>query len=121
MLLPVPLLQLLLHCGYYYYCYSELTHLASQVLPPVAAVRFEDVEFPFKFEVREKDVFAEAKGSLKAWSDVTVVARLDNDGVAATRDPYDLVGSTVLDQPSKPATLTLVPRGSAVKKILGRK
>ena len=42
---------------------------------------------------------------------LTVSARLDQDGVAATRGPDDLVGSVYTTPSSAPAAIALEPRG----------
>ncbi|KAL3795629.1 hypothetical protein HJC23_002036 [Cyclotella cryptica] len=69
--------------------------------------------FPFQFQLTESDITAE--GLLKGtndekyapnpywWSDnnLIVSARLDSDGVAATRDPDDLVGRSVAFVPDR--------------------
>ena len=67
--------------------------------PPVLIARFPlplDLasQFPFDFVLTEKDltVEGESKWFLSTQEDLIVSARLDMDGVAATRDPDDLVG-----------------------------
>ena len=67
--------------------------------PPVFASRFENPQFPFKFSLTSENLTVEGasavEGSDNVWwrgEDFVVSARLDSDGVAATRDPTDLVG-----------------------------
>ena len=67
--------------------------------PPVFASRFENPQFPFKFSLTSENLTVEGasavEGSDNVWwrgEDLVVSARLDSDGVAATRDPTDLVG-----------------------------
>lgn len=75
--------------------------------PPVLAARFENPTFPFQFELGSKDLTMEGisnelgtaameNPSLQNmwWNkeNLVVSARLDSDGVAATRSPGDLVG-----------------------------
>ena len=70
--------------------------------PPVLAARFERPQFPFEFSLTSDNLTAEGasvvevsdNGVIIWWSDedLIVSARLDSDGVAATRDPGDLVG-----------------------------
>ena len=66
--------------------------------PPVLAARFEHpTSFPFDFVLTSNDVTLEGNCEANGvywWSqnDLIVSARLDSDGVAATRSPEDLVG-----------------------------
>mgnify|MGYP004189624585 FL=1 len=58
-------------------------------------------------------MFADAPALPAEIKDValTVSARLDQDGVAATRGPDDLVGSVYTTPSSAPAAIALEPRG----------
>lgn len=65
--------------------------------PPVAAARFScPLQFPFAFELKAPaDLTAEYTGAgaaVLASQDLIISARLDTDGIAATRDPDDLIG-----------------------------
>lgn len=68
--------------------------------PPILAARFEDPRFPFEFSLTSENLTPEGAFAVEGsenimwWSgeDLVVSARLDSDGVAATRDPTDLVG-----------------------------
>lgn len=68
--------------------------------PPVFASRFENPQFPFKFSLTSENLTVEGASAVEGsdnnvwWrgEDLVVSARLDSDGVAATRDPTDLVG-----------------------------
>lgn len=72
--------------------------------PPVLTARFERPTFPFSFHLTEADFTIEGKpaseGEDPFWlnDDLIVSARLDMDGIAATRSPEDLVGRTVYEQ-----------------------
>lgn len=78
--------------------------------PPILAARFESPTFPFEFELGEKDLTPEgaesddnqkSTNSGRFWwatDDLIVSARWDNDGIAATRSPEDLVGRNVWKQ-----------------------
>jgi hypothetical protein len=106
--------------------------------PPILTARFPissgSTAFPFQFELTESDVTAEGSygGTKYWWSDdnLVVSARLDSDGIAATRDPDDLVGRTVAfvaDKDSrvfrydKPVELQLQDRGIGGKFITSKK
>ena len=82
--------------------------------PSLAAVRIpmKGKTFPVDFSIPRSALFADAPALPAEIKDValTVSARLDQDGVAATRGPDDLVGS-VYTTPSAPAAITLEPRG----------
>eukprot|EP00978_Attheya_sp_CCMP212_P013918 scaffold35166_cov50-Attheya_sp.AAC.2 len=72
--------------------------------PPILAARFENPTFPFEFILSTKDLTGEGVSTesgdqevdrTRFWwkeDDLVVSARLDSDGVAATRSPDDLVG-----------------------------
>jgi hypothetical protein len=69
--------------------------LALQKVPPLAAARFGFPTLPYEFTLTLDDLTPEFKGvPVEEWErqDLIVSARLDTDGVAATRDPADLVG-----------------------------
>ena len=91
--------------------------------PPVLIARFESPVFPFDFKLGSKDLTAEGVGDSDQqsatkdgtfwWSadDLIISARWDNDGVAATRSPDDLVGKNVWKQGSTGFVLDLQGRG----------
>jgi len=92
--------------------------------PPVLAARFEDPVFPFDFALGENDLTLEGADSGGNWwnNDILVVsARLDSDGVAATRSPDDLVGRGLFlvekGEGSAPVKIQLSDRGSFGKFI----
>jgi hypothetical protein len=70
--------------------------------PPVLTARFENPKFPFCFHLTKEDVTLEGQQQQQRsddndsywWQeeDLIVSARLDMDGIAATRAPDDLVG-----------------------------
>jgi len=65
--------------------------------PPLAAARFAcPLEFPFAFVLKAPDdltaEYAAVATSNFASADLIISARLDSDGVAATREPGDLIG-----------------------------
>jgi hypothetical protein len=71
----------------------------SAVKPAVLSARFQGpLSFPYSFELTENDLTAEGKARLSTFSSSEVVlsARYDVDGVAATRDPSDLVGKSTV-------------------------
>lgn len=90
-------------------------------VPPLAAARFASPSFPYTFSLSDDDLTPEFSQVPRAeWEgqDLIVSARLDTDGVAATRDPADLVGrGVVLKQGSAdpgrwtPAQVELQGRG----------
>ena len=64
--------------------------------PPVLSARFMNPSFPFKFNLGEEHLTLE--GTQFEWftmCDLIISARYDQDGVAATRSPDDLVGRSV--------------------------
>ena len=86
--------------------------------PALGAVRVpvKDLSFPYTFKITRKDLFPDA--SLPedvANLALTVSARLDGDGVAATRGADDLVGSTFYNVGNGKAALVLTPRGLVSK------
>lgn len=96
--------------------------------PPVLIARIPGVvSFPFQVDLTSKDVTMEGYTAAKEdkeegdsfwWRDsgLVVSARLDSDGVAATRDPNDLVGRSLVE-PGKTmnVTIELQGRGAAGK------
>ena len=67
--------------------------------PPVLSARFANPTFPFQFSLSEENLTVE--GSQFEWfsrSDLIVSARYDQDGVAATRSPDDLVGRRLISK-----------------------
>jgi hypothetical protein len=90
--------------------------------PPVLAARFEHpTSFPFVFELTSNDLTLEGGASNTNgdywWSqeDLIVSARLDSDGIAATRSPEDLVGRGMYvytNGRNEPAFIQLQGRGS---------
>ncbi|KAJ1457826.1 hypothetical protein M885DRAFT_514307 [Pelagophyceae sp. CCMP2097] len=83
--------------------------------PPIGAVRIplaSITAFPYEFEIRQSSLFADAPALLAGFA-VTVAARLDGDGVAATRGADDLVGSAYTTVGSPDAlVLELKSRGT---------
>ena len=83
--------------------------------PSLAAVRIpmKGRSFPIDFSIPRSALFPDAPALPDEIKDValTVSARLDQDGVAATRGPDDLVGSVYTTPSSAPAAITLEPRG----------
>ena len=69
-------------------------------MPPLAASRFAGpLAFPYRFELTSSDLTPEWVGVPESeWRacDLIISARLDTDGVAATRQPEDLVGRATL-------------------------
>ncbi len=83
--------------------------------PSLAAVRIPMTgkKFPIDFSIPRSALFPDAPALPDEIKDValTVSARLDQDGVAATRGPDDLVGSVYTTPSSAPAAISLEPRG----------
>ena len=83
--------------------------------PSLAAVRIpmKGRSFPIDFSIPRSALFPDAPALPDEIKDValTVSARLDQDGVAATRGPDDLVGSVYTTPSSAPAAISLEPRG----------
>lgn len=68
-------------------------------VPPLAAARFAAPTFPYSFSLMLDSLTPEFSSVPRAeWEgqDLIVSVRLDTDGVAATRDPGDLVGRGML-------------------------
>ena len=85
--------------------------------PSLAAVRIpmKGKSFPIDFSIPRSALFPDAPALPDEIKDValTVSARLDQDGVAATRGPDDLVGSVYTTPSSAPAAIAL-GRGAAM-------
>ena len=69
--------------------------------PPILSARFASPQFPFDFDLSSQWLTPEGASKVAGtdtddvwWrgEDLIISARLDSDGVAATRDPTDLVG-----------------------------
>ena len=97
-------------------------------LGPVAAKRIPlsgRVQFPVAWELSDADALPDAP-SFDSWSSLQLMvsARLDTDGVAATRDPDDLVGRSVAEPVERGAwrsvTLPLQGRGLAGRLVTQR-
>ena len=73
---------------------------AGTKVVPLATARFAaPITFPFKYTITSDDLTAEYKEVAKSTYDLldlVVSARFDDDGVAATRGPDDLVGRGLL-------------------------
>ena len=86
--------------------------------PPLAARRVAwPLTFPLRLELTAEDTLPDAP-PVEAWRELLVSARLDTDGVAATRDPTDLVGRGAarrgtFEDSWEEAQVTLVGRGFA--------
>lgn len=97
--------------------------------PPVLAYRLENPQFPFKFSLTSENLTVEGasavEGSDNVWwrgEDLVVSARLDSDGVAATRDPTDLVGRGFYSSESRDdVMIELQGRGMFGKAVTSKK
>eukprot|EP00986_Skeletonema_menzelii_P021419 scaffold34472_cov200-Skeletonema_menzelii.AAC.1 len=98
--------------------------------PPVLAARFENPQFPFEFSLTTDNLTPEGASAVDGssgtiwWSgeDLVVSARLDSDGVAATRDPNDLVGRGFYSPKTKDAAMIeLQGRGMFGKAVTSKK
>lgn len=99
--------------------------------PPVLAARFSEPKFPFEFTLMTPDNLTPegasiVEGSSSAWwkdEDLVVSARFDSDGVAATRDPTDLVGRGFYSSRSSqdPVIVELQGRGIFGKSVTAKK
>mmetsp|Transcript_15972 Transcript_15972/g.48309 ORF Transcript_15972/g.48309 Transcript_15972/m.48309 type:complete len:181 (+) Transcript_15972:20-562(+) len=87
--------------------------IAATPAPAIGALRFlvKDVTFPFKFAFARDDLFPEYADADLTGIQLTLAARLDSDGVAATRGPQDLVGAAFVAGGDTSAVLELKPRG----------
>ena len=100
-------------------------------MPPLAAARFPAPTFPFSFSLGLDAITPEFSGIPRAeWEqqDLIVSARLDTDGVAATRDPVDLVGRGLVGKANSvdpaawtPADVELQGRGLTGRLLTGGK
>ena len=76
-------------------------YVTAGKVPPLAAARFASPTFPYSFSISMDDITPEFSSIPRAeWErqDLIVSARLDTDGVAATRDPADLVGRGLVEK-----------------------
>ena len=98
--------------------------------PPVLAARFPGPKFPYDFTLTSENLTPEGasivEGSSTAWwkdEDLVVSARFDSDGVAATRDPTDLVGRGFYSSKTSqdPVTVELQGRGLFGKSVTAKK
>ena len=112
--------------------------------PPVLAARFAAPVFPFAFALTARDLTPEGAASAvagaaarpdgegdgngdAAWwggEDLIVSARLDADGVAATRDPADLVGRGLYSATAGPGSTVAIElggRGAFGKAVTAKK
>ena len=100
--------------------------------PPLAAARYSTpISFPFDWKLSAADLtpeFASVDPSVWELSDLTITARFDTDGVAATRGPDDLVGRGRLTKRGAPdesqwtaAVVELQGRGLTGRLLTGGK
>mmetsp|Transcript_16356 Transcript_16356/g.39144 ORF Transcript_16356/g.39144 Transcript_16356/m.39144 type:complete len:250 (+) Transcript_16356:43-792(+) len=101
--------------------------------PPVLSARFSNPKFPFDFALTSLNFTPEGASTVEGmsdndvwWSgeDLIVSARLDSDGVAATRDPTDLVGRGIYSTAAvaaSPVSIELQGRGIFGKSVTARK
>ena len=80
---------------------NKALYAVAGKVPPLATARFAGpIRFPYAFELdAARDItpeFANVPAEQWASQDLIVSCRLDTDGVAATRDPADLVGRGTL-------------------------
>jgi len=102
---------------------SEIMMVSSGKVPPVLTARFPkaDVDLTGAVVLTQKDATLEGS-NWKGWKGKSLVvsARLDSDGVAATRGPDDLVGRAVADASTTPSvTVPLQGRGITGKFLTG--
>jgi len=102
--------------------------------PPVLAARFPNPSFPFDFELSELDLTVEGVAQVTSaaslsvsdnywWEnqDLIISGRWDTDGIAATRDPTDLVGrSQFYASRSEKVDLQIGGRGVTGKLVTGK-
>mmetsp|Transcript_19151 Transcript_19151/g.31736 ORF Transcript_19151/g.31736 Transcript_19151/m.31736 type:complete len:208 (-) Transcript_19151:513-1136(-) len=98
--------------------------------PPVLAARYADPKFPYEFSLTSENLTQEGasimEGSSSVWwqgEDLVVSCRFDSDGVAATRDPTDLVGRGFYSSKSQEESVTveLEGRGLFGKSVTAKK
>lgn len=85
--------------------------------PAIAAVKLplSGIKFPVDFTITTADLFPDAS-ELVPGTPITISARLDADGIAATRGPEDLVASAYGSAAAQtPVELLLQPRGFVTK------
>jgi len=103
---------------------------AGAKTPPIASARFATpLHFPFEFVLTTDDLTAEYRAADAASFnrlDLVISARLDGDGVAATRGPDDLVGRGTLSKRGsgraeewRPAHVELQGRGLGGRLLTG--
>ena len=101
-------------------------------VPPLAAARYPSpIEWPFSFSLTTNDLtpeFANVDPSAYSGVDLSVTARYDTDGVAATRGPDDLVGRATQSKRGatdpeawSPAMVELQGRGLTGRLLTGGK
>ena len=100
--------------------------LSAGKVPPLATARYAAADgalaFPYAFELTSDNLTPEgaaAEPGLRGSTDLLISARLDGDGVAATRGPDDLVGRASLlkhgsADPAKWAPLTVELSGRGI-------
>lgn len=109
---------------------SEGALQAGAKTPPIASARFATpLLFPFEFVLTTDDLTAEYRAADAASFnrlDLVISARLDGDGVAATRGPDDLVGRGTLSKRGsgraeewRPALVELQGRGLGGRLLTG--
>ena len=98
--------------------------------PPILAARYADPKFPYDFSLTSENLTPEGasmvEGSSSAWwqgEDLIVSCRFDSDGVAATRDPTDLVGRGFYSSkdPKQSVLVELEGRGLFGKSVTAKK
>lgn len=103
--------------------------------PPVLAARFINPSFPFEFELSELDLTVEGIAQVTQvksqsvsnnywWEDQDLIisGRWDTDGIAATRDPTDLVGrSQFYASRNDKVDLQIGGRGATGKLVTGKR
>ncbi len=97
--------------------------------PPVLAARIPNARFPLSFELTASDLTIEGSALILGednnesywWEgkDLIVSARFDSDGVAATRDPTDLVGRGLV-RSNEEVSIQLQGRGLTGKLFTGK-
>jgi hypothetical protein len=95
--------------------------------PPVLSKRVPlvQVQFPYDFHLStDTDVTVEGASYTFGKKDLTIAARLDTDGVAATRDITDLVGKATFPVSKgdyESASISMMERGFGGKLVTGKK
>jgi hypothetical protein len=97
--------------------------------PPILAARISNPTFPLSFSLTDLDLTVEGASQVSGgengfwWKnlDLVVSARWDSDGVAATRDPNDLVGRGMFQVSSgNNVVVPLQGRGLTGKFVTGK-